>query len=136
MHDHIDVSNSRITLIFDGECPFCTSYARLARARSRLPELQLINARSKDPHHQSVITDIQKRGMSFDDGIVLLIGNDAYHGAQALHILSLISHRWGWFNRLNRALFGSPPVAHRIYPVLRWVRNLTLKLLGVAKIDA
>jgi hypothetical protein len=67
--------------------------------------------------------------------MVLKVGPQLYYGGDAIHALSLMSTRTGFFNRLAYWSFGSPRAARILYPVLRAMRNLLLKLLGKTKIN-
>lgn len=49
---------SRIVVIYDGECVFCASFARLLRLRETFGAIRLIDARQEnDP----VVTEARKR---------------------------------------------------------------------------
>ena len=68
--------------------------------------------------------------------MVLQLGDEVYHGDRCLHVLALMSSRAGWLNRFVAALFRSPTTARVAYPVLRFFRNLTLRVLGRKKIGS
>jgi len=59
-------------------------------------DLRLIDARSNHPMVQTVID----RGLDLNEGMVLKMGHDYYHGADCMHVLALMSSRAGWFNRI------------------------------------
>ena len=67
--------------------------------------------------------------------MALKIGNQWYYDADAIHALALIGTRSGLFSRLNYRLFRSKRASAILYPILRAIRNLLLKLLGRAKIN-
>lgn len=113
-------------LIYDGECPFCTRYARLTRLRATLGELRIVNARDGGPQ----VDAVKARGLEIDAGMVLRIDDRFYHGADCLHRLALLSSRSGLFNRLTYAVFRHERLARFLYPILRAGRNLVLKMLG------
>jgi predicted DCC family thiol-disulfide oxidoreductase YuxK len=125
------MSFANIVLIYDDDCPVCHAYSQLLRIRRDIGELELINARE----HSAAMQQVTARGLDIDQGIVLNIGDSWYYGADALHMLALLSSRAGWFNRLNYALFKSARLARYLYPLLRACRNLLLKLLGKSKIN-
>ena len=112
-------------LVYDGECPFCSHYARLVRVQERL-SLQLVDARSGS----EIVKRVTKRGLDLNEGFVLMLGDRFYHGDECLHVLALLSTRVGLFNRANFWLFSRRTVARRLYPVLKSARNITLKALG------
>jgi hypothetical protein len=52
-----------------------------------------------------------------------------------MQMLTLLSTRAGWFNRLCFVFFGSRWGARVFYPLGKAVRNVVLKVLGIAYID-
>ena len=123
-------SDDYLTLVYDGECPFCTRYVTLMRLRESAGTVQLLNAR--DPH--PFVEELLEAGFDLDDGMVLKSGSNIYHGDRAIHALALMSGRVGWFNRLNFLVFRSPMLSRWLYPLLRAGRNATLRLLGRSRI--
>lgn len=119
-------------LIYDGECPFCSGYARYVRLRRATDELQLIDARSGGTEVDEAIA----RGFNLDEGMVLLLDGNYYHGADCLNRLALMSSRSDLFNRVNFFLFRNSFLSQISYPLLRAGRNLVLKLLGRSKLGS
>ena len=120
-----------ILLAYDKQCPACEFYCNLARIRADVGELQLVNARDGGP----VMEEITAAGLDIDQGMVLKVGAQLYYGADAIHALSLMSTRTGFFNRLTYWCFGSRGAARVLYPVLRAIRNLLLKFLAKTKVN-
>lgn len=120
-----------ILLIYDKDCPVCNAYCQMIRIRQSVGELKLINAREDT----EVMQQITARGLDIDQGMVLKMGDNWYYGSDAIYMLSLLSSRNGLFNRLNYHLFKSKRLAKWLYPLLRFFRNLLLKLLGKRKIN-
>ena len=113
-------------LVYDGDCPFCSRAARYLRLRETVSRLRLIDARKGG----EVVAMIEGRGLDLDEGMVLIVGDRLYHGADGLHAIALLSSPVGIFNRINYALFRHGALARVAYPVLRSGRNLALRLLG------
>jgi predicted DCC family thiol-disulfide oxidoreductase YuxK len=113
-------------LIYDGECPFCSRYARLTRLREAVGGLRLINARDGGAEVDAAV----RAGYRLDDGMLLHLGGQDHYGADCLNRLALLSSRSTVFNRLTHAAFRSPAVSRVAYPVLRAGRNLLLRILG------
>jgi len=111
------------TLLYDGECPFCSRYARYARLKDTI-KLRLVNAREGGRE----VEEATRRGYSLDEGMLLMLGNRHYHAEHCLNILALLSSGSGMFNRLTAALFQSPRIASLAYPILVSGRNLALRL--------
>lgn len=126
-----ELKSEVITLVYDGECPFCNHYARYMRLKETAGELLLINAREAE---NPVVMDIKKRGFDLDQGMVTIIDEQYYHGQEALNVLAVLSSKSGLFNRLNYHLFKSERCAKVAYPFLRAGRNMILKVKGVSLI--
>jgi len=118
-------------LIYDGECPFCSRYARLTRLRDAVGGLRLINARDRTSEVDAAIA----AGFTFDDGMLLHLDGQYHHGADCLNRLALLSSRSTLFNRWTYAMFRSPRAARLMYPVLRAGRNAVLRLLGRRRLE-
>ncbi|MCA0901361.1 DCC1-like thiol-disulfide oxidoreductase family protein [Microbulbifer agarilyticus] len=123
--------NQEILLLYDKQCPMCDYYCNLVRIREDLGHLTLIDARDDS----ALLNEVTRRGLDIDQGMVLKVGDQLYYGSDAIHVLSLLGGRSGFFNRLNYVIFRSEKVAHVVYPGLRSVRNLILKILGKTKIN-
>jgi predicted DCC family thiol-disulfide oxidoreductase YuxK len=117
-------------LLYDGECPFCTRYVRYARFRESAGPVRLVDARGGGPEAALA----RARGLDLDEGMVLSLDGQLYHGGDALNVMALLSTKSGAFNSVNAALFRSPRVAQVAYPLLRAGRNATLRLLGRRRI--
>jgi predicted DCC family thiol-disulfide oxidoreductase YuxK len=122
---------NEILLIYDKECPACDNYCQIVRIRDTVGVLKIVNAREKS----SVMDEITQRGLDIDQGMILKMGNQIYYGSDAIHALALISSRSGVFNRLNYWVFKSKMLSKILYPILRFFRNLLLRILGKRKIN-
>jgi predicted DCC family thiol-disulfide oxidoreductase YuxK len=117
---------AQATLIYDGECPFCSRYARYVRLKRAVGELKLIDARNGGAE----VDKAKSHGLDLDKGMVLIVGDKYYDGAACLNRVALMSSRSDTFNRLNFFLFRSEYLSRLSYPMLRAGRNLALRLLG------
>ncbi|HZN25680.1 MAG TPA: DCC1-like thiol-disulfide oxidoreductase family protein [Burkholderiales bacterium] len=122
----IDAVPDRLTIIYDGECPFCGAYAKLYAIRANAGDIEMINARD-DP---ALVTELRSKGMEINDGMVVMWRGETYWGAYAMHILSVLGAESGFFGMANRLLFGRRTVARFTYPILTGFRRLTLATLG------
>jgi len=82
-----------------------------------------------------LLAQVTAAGLDIDQGMVLKLGEQLYYGADAIAALALISSRSGLFNRVNYWIFRSSGVSRCLYPVLRSMRNLLLKILHKHKIN-
>ena len=112
--------------MYDGECPFCTSYVRLHRIRESGRRVHLIDSRTPHP----LVDEINERHLDLDSGVVVKLGNRLYHGPDAVNILAIPGSERSLFNRFNGVLFRRPRLAARLYPVLAACRLVTLRPLG------
>jgi predicted DCC family thiol-disulfide oxidoreductase YuxK len=124
-------SREPILLVYDKQCPACDFYCSLVRIRADVGELQLVDARDGG----LIMDEITAAGLDIDQGMVLKVGGQLYYGSDAIHALSLLSTRAGFFNRLSYWSFRSKALSRVLYPVLRTLRNLLLKMLGKTKIN-
>ncbi|MDD7910020.1 DCC1-like thiol-disulfide oxidoreductase family protein [Pseudovibrio exalbescens] len=125
-----DGATDTLTLIYDGACPFCQRYTTLLELREEGRTVTLIDARA----HPQIVADLMSRGIDIDQTMVAHYQGREYAGSDALHLIALLATGSTGFNRLNRWLFRSQQRARLAYPVLRALRNGTLKLLGHRKI--
>ncbi|MGH8551636.1 MAG: DCC1-like thiol-disulfide oxidoreductase family protein [Methylococcales bacterium] len=117
-------------LVYDGDCPFCSAYVRYVRVRNALGQLQLVNAREGGPLTES----IKERGINLNEGMLLILDNEYYFGAECMHRLALMSTASGCFNALNGFIFSRPGLSKLLYPCLKFGRRVTLILLGRSKL--
>ena len=118
-------------LVYDGQCPMCRQFVRLQRLRRDVGELTLIDARQESAERRK----LSELGIDLDEGFALCIGEQWFHGSEALHRLALMSTGSGLFNRMMARLFASPSLTARLYPWLRRGRAALLRLLGRGPID-
>ena len=126
-----DESFNGATVLYDGECPFCSAYVRMVPLRTAVGGVHLVDARvSDDP----IVDKVTSRGFDLNEGMALLIGERIYHGSDCIHVLALLTSGGSILNRLSARLFRSRSIARYVYPALRAGRHLALRLLGRARI--
>jgi predicted DCC family thiol-disulfide oxidoreductase YuxK len=122
-----DVADSEaLWIVYDGDCPLCSRFSTLYRAREVAQQVRLVDARSQHP----IVAEVQARGFDLDAGMVVKLGDRFYHGADAMGVMALLGSDRTLFNRMNRAVFRRPRLARHLYPVLVRGRRLLLRLLG------
>jgi predicted DCC family thiol-disulfide oxidoreductase YuxK len=122
---------SPIMLVYGGECPICSAYCKALAIRQLESRFEIVNARQYHP----ILESINERGLDLEEGFVLKIENDYFHGADAINRLALITTRSGLFNRFNYLIFKSAYLSKILYPFLRTGRNILLCFLGIKKLD-
>jgi len=122
---------SDIFLVYDKQCPACNYYCNLVRIGESVGNLVLVDAREPS----TFMDEITAAELDIDQGMVLIVGDRMYYGADAIHALSIMGTRSGVFNRVTYWCFKSKAVSSVLYPILRAARNLLLKILGRTKIN-
>ena len=61
---------SHAVLVYDGDCPFCSGFARRLRIDDAAGGLELVNAREGG----AIVEDVRRRGYDLDGGMVLILG--------------------------------------------------------------
>lgn len=117
-------------LVYDDECPVCRNYCRHVRLSEAAGRLHLVDARRPG----ALMDEITRAGLDIDQGMVLKVRGQLYYGDVAMHMITLMSTRAGWFNRLPFLFFGTRLAARIFYPAGKAVRNLLLKILGISYI--
>ena len=118
-------------LVYDGECPVCKTYCKYIRISEAIGKLYLVDAR----HPSALLEEVTKAGLDIVQGMVLKFRGAIYYGADAIHILTLLSTPSGIFNRLNYYFFSSKIGAKIFYPIGKAFRTLLLKLLRIKYIE-
>ena len=118
-------------IIYDGDCPFCSHYVKWLRLQKAVGAISLVDIRTQPELLNLLIT----KNMPPDKGMVLVLNDVYYHGADCMHKLALLSSPDDSFNKLHYWIFRSRIRATILYPILRTGRNLTLRLLGRKKLS-
>lgn len=125
------MGKSKILLVYDNECPVCSSYSQTVRIRESVGEIILVNARDDS----AIVREITGKGFDLDQGMVLKIDDCLYFGADAIHVLALLGSTSGIFNKINYWVFRSAIRSRILYPSLRFGRNMLLKIVGRTRIN-
>ena len=125
------IEEEPVFLIYDTECPICSIYCRYMAIRGNTARFELVSARGEHP----LLEEIRQQGLNLDDGFVLKIGERWFHGADALHMLSLLAEGDNFRQRLNYWLFKSQLRSRIFYPLLASGRILLLRLLGRSRLS-
>jgi predicted DCC family thiol-disulfide oxidoreductase YuxK len=119
-----------IVVVYDGQCVFCSSYVKLMRLRASAGRVLLLDARQGNSAAQvKVILDLD-----LDEGMLVLYGELAFWGADAMHILGTLTSTSDVWNAATAFVFRRPWLARLLYPPLKIGRSLALFLLGRPRI--
>lgn len=117
-------------LIYDGDCPFCSGFVTFVRLQETLGDFRLLNARDPSPE----LEEARQVGFVIDDGMLMKIGGQYYHGADCMNRISLLTTKSGVLNKLVLFVFRNKQLSRFVYPMLRFFRNTTIKILGVSRL--
>ena len=116
-----------LALVYDGGCPFCRQFALAAELTGGIPLLELRDGRAD----HALRAALKARGLNLANGAVLLEGERAWHGAEAIAELCRRLAPSGPLLQLLRGLFREPNRARRIYPLLLLARRMALHWKGL-----
>ncbi len=119
-------------LLYDGECPFCSFYARKSgfETLSGRP-LTLIDA-NRAPEF---ISEMRTQGCEVDEGMILVLAGRRYQGAEAMTALEAMTSGAGWFGRLSRWFASNPARVRALYPWFQRLRRAALWVKGRRGLD-
>ena len=115
-----------ITIIYDGDCPLCKDYVRRLRLVEAAGEVALIDARANTPTVQ-VYWD---KGYDLDQGMIVVVGDTIFYGADAVTALARLSSDNTLFNKLNHWALVHEPLARLAYPLMKMARRIALWVRG------
>jgi predicted DCC family thiol-disulfide oxidoreductase YuxK len=120
-----------VEILYDRECPVCDAYCTLADVRPAAGRIKLLDAR-KD---SELLREVTARSLDIDEGMVVRYRGELHYGADAIHVLALLSPRKTLFDKLSWLVFRSRKRARIVYPAMKVGRNLILKLLRRTRIN-
>lgn len=131
-HSSKPFDTQAVTIVYDGQCPFCANYVRQLRLKMAVGTVNLYDARA----HSWVVEELAKSDIKLDEGMYVQVGKEKYCGADAIWVLASMSSKVDLFNRINFFMFSSKRISRFLYPIMRSIRNVTLFLIGVPKLNA
>jgi predicted DCC family thiol-disulfide oxidoreductase YuxK len=126
-----NMSENKLVLVYDDDCPVCRNYVQMLRIRESIGELKLVNARDGG----ELVDEITAKGINLDQGMVLIMDGKTYYNSDTIHALALISSPSGIVNRFNYWIFKSKYRSYFLYPILRFLRGVLLTILGKKKLN-
>jgi predicted DCC family thiol-disulfide oxidoreductase YuxK len=114
-------------LLYDGECPACSTYVAMARLRQLYPGLKVIDARTAP----ALVAELRGQGYEINVGMVLKLDDVVHFGADATRMIARLGRaspsRW---RRMALGFIGTAPWSRWLYPWLNGGRGALLRLLG------
>ena len=121
--------NTKLTFIYDGECPFCNHFAELLELKSKINNVSIIDGR-KNP---KIINSFLEKGYDIDKGAILLKDDDIFHGAEAINkVCNQIKNPSGNLLKLLSNIFKTEKRTNLLFPFLVRARRLALISKGVS----
>ena len=117
-------------VLYDGECPVCASYMALAQLKRLHPDLEVLDARLQP----ALVAELRGEGFDVNESILVRVGGKVYGGAAATRLISKLGSDNRVIRRLALYAIGGGPWAETLYPWLRGMRNLLLRLMGRSQI--
>ena len=74
---------SKITFIYDGECPFCNQFAELLEIKSHIKNIKILDGRK----NLNTIKLLIEKGYDLDKGAILMKDNEIFHVAEAINTI-------------------------------------------------
>ena len=113
-----------LTIVYDGECLFCSNYIKLQSLKKSVGKVTLLDARV----NPAVVATLGDLNMDINQGMAAHYNGRWYFGAECMTLLSNLSRNDTILGNTWRALFFRPKVTAFFYPFFRAVRSITLKL--------
>ena len=123
------MEESTLIFIYDGECPFCNHFAELLELKSKIKNISVIDGR-KNPN---LIKDFLKKCYDLDNGAILLMDENIFHGAEAINtICKLINKPSSKLLEILSKTFKSSKRTKFIFPFLLRARRFALISKGIS----
>ena len=115
-----------LTLVYDGGCPFCSSFAQRAELQGGLPDLKIRDGRAD----HALRAELAGRGHRLANGAMLLEGERIWHGSAAIAELNRRMNPSDALLQVLQQVFRNEGRAHQLYPALLLARRLALAVQG------
>lgn len=121
-----------VEVLYDGDCPLCSSYARYSKLKADVRRLTLKNMREVDA---SEIALLRQNGLSPEEGVILRISSPAqeqtFQGAEAMGLLSSLDNSHSILSLVLR-IMRFPSLGRAVFPLLRLGRAFLLRILRIS----
>ena len=115
-----------ITIIYDGDCPLCNDYIQRLRLVESCGAVQLVDARAES----ALTRSYWALGYDLDEGMIVVIGDAVYYGAEAATALAGLSSDSTLFSRINHWILSHGTIARLAYPLMKACRRIALRIRG------
>ena len=115
-----------ISIIYDEECPACSMYVKITLIKENYGDVHFLKARQ----NRGLCLFLKKNGLDINKGMAVFFQNKIYFADDAVNILAILSSGKGFISNLISFLFKYKFIAKLLYPILVFLRNILLKILG------
>ena len=106
-------------LLYDGDCPFCSSYVSMLNILTVSPNFLLLNARDE----AELVAHYRSKGWEINDGMILKFSGLEYFGPDTIHFLALLTSNRSLILKANNLIFKSKICCKILYPLLVRLRK-------------
>ena len=116
---------NKIKLYYDKECPFCNEYSKYVELR-KVYDIEIINAREA----LDKLKDYKDKGFDINNGMIIEFEDNIFQGSDAIKIIDKYIVKKGIIDRFLSVFIHFPGFKSIIYPIVKIIRLIVLKLLG------
>lgn len=109
----------KITLYYDGDCPFCNKYASILKLKKCF-ELDIKN--SRDDLSWKKCND----NLILDDGVILTYNDKCYQGVEAINMFLQLCKYKGLFFSFQKFIFSNKFLGNIVYSCFKFFRKIAL----------
>ena len=120
------ITNDKMVVVYDGECPFCRNYIKLMSLRKAVGDVELVDARTQAPPVRRLV----ELGYDLNEGMAAIYAGKVYYGKDAVVLISSLTGDRDWTGRVIAISLRSPTRATFLYPVMKLGRRVALAMLG------
>jgi predicted DCC family thiol-disulfide oxidoreductase YuxK len=113
-------------LIYDGLCPICRNYVSTLHFHISTGDIALLDAR----RHGDLVSELATLGFDINEGMVLIHRREIYFGPKAMGVVSALTTKSNYVNKINSFIFGKPALGAIVYSLLVAGRRALLYFLG------
>ena len=115
-------------LLYDGECPFCTSFSRFYEIKKALPNLEIISMRDAERLRSLVLP----QDLNFNYGMVLVLSDGrVLQGEPAFNLINGAVKKTSLRDHIVVGMNSIKSITRIVYPMLFRLRLMALKRKGV-----
>jgi len=119
-----------ILIYYDGGCPFCTYFVLFSKLRKKY---NILTRNLRD--FPDKVNEFKKNSYDVNDGMIAIFDGKVYFGHEALNLIAKLSDKRFISSIIYKTLFSNIYISKFMYPILKFFRKVTLKLLNRKKIN-